>query len=112
MDKVKIATCEVCGQPVLAGRIQGLATRLDPYAVTPRGETQAGYSLRPTYTITANGSACRPRTQDDNRAQNRGTVLVSHIHGNPPTDIDTEATIQLLKGFLPSTVDVTGNPPY
>jgi hypothetical protein len=114
VDNVKITTCATCGQTILAGRVVGLRTRLEPYALTLRGERRSLHDGQPCYNL-APGGRCWPRTQDDRSdGATRPTVLTLHQHNfRPPDDIDTQATIALLGGFLDvANAHPTGPPPY
>lgn len=113
MDAVKITTCATCGQPILAGHIVGLRTRLAPFALTLCGEETAIHDGQPCYNVTRAG--CWPRTQDDRReGATRPIVVTLHRHDHQPSDgVDTAATVALLGGFLDkANAYPTGPPPY
>ena len=109
-----MTTCKGCGQAVLAGRVQGFETRLDPYAVTLRGEAHAYVAGRTTYNLIADGTCASPRTLDDVRAPTRPPVVVEHVHNTPPREVDTVVTVAMLRAFLPpgELLTPTGPPPF
>lgn len=117
MDKLKIALCEGCGQPVLAGRVQGFRTRLDPAALTLTGQVLARLDGRTLHhvTPTAGGAVVSaPHHIEDNRHPHADPVLAAHRHDTWPAHTDDTATRAMLADMTPPTVGETNGrrPPY